>query len=76
MVKLAVTDLFPFIVTLTELLAPLAFPLQLEKVYPVFEVAVREITVSEVYCVPLLQLGAGLALIVPPALGLAFLVRV
>ena len=57
------------------LVEPVTAPLQLEKLYPLLEVAVRVTTVPEVYLPPV-QFGAGLAPIAPLPLGLTDVVSV
>lgn len=74
--KLAVTLLLPFIATTVGLVEPLASPLQLLNVYPLFAVAVRVTLVPEEYCVPLLQFGNGIAATVPVPLGFTLFVSV
>ena len=74
--KLAVIERLTDIVTETGLEVLAMLPLQLKKLLPAAGWAVSCTTVPEVYCVPRLQLGAGLALIVPLPGKLTAAVRV
>ena len=72
--KLAVTDLSPFMVTVVGLIEPVTDPLQLEKEYPLARVAVKVTTVPEVYLPPV-QLATGLTPTLPLPLGLTEVVN-
>ena len=72
---MAVTDLAAFIVTVDGFVDPLSAPLHDPKLKPELGAAVKMTVVPWIYCVPLLQLGAGLTEMLPLPAGLIFRVK-
>jgi hypothetical protein len=69
--KFAVTALFPFIVTVVGLAAPVASPVHMSNAYPDAAVAVRVTDAPDANCVPL-----GDTATVPPPVGAIWTVSV